>query len=292
MKKITDGLLVGFAWLSAATVTAAAVVLLGFLLWRGFASINLQLFFGETYWLDAVRGGAPVFDGIWPALLGTFYLVFLSSLLALPVGIASGVYMAEYAPGRVRSWLGFAVDLLAGTPSIVMGLFGFALILLLRKTFLPQAGTCLFLASLCIALLVLPYVIRTTQTAIEAIPQHLRLLGPACGLSRLQTVQQILLPVSSRGILSGAILAMGRAAEDTAVILLTGVVAQAGMPSSLWDRFEALPFRIYYLAAEHQTRQQLDQGFATSLVLLVLTSVLFLIAFMLQRRFEKRWKIS
>jgi phosphate transport system permease protein len=292
MKKITDRLLVGFAWLSAATVTAAAVVLLGFLFWRGFAGIDLQLFFGETYWLDAVRRGAPVFGGIWPALLGTFYLVFLSSLLALPVGIASGVYMAEYAPGRVRSWLGFAVDLLAGTPSIVMGLFGFALILLLRKTFLPQAGTCLFLASLCIALLVLPYVIRTTQTALEAIPQHLRLLGPACGLSRLQTVQQILLPVSSRGILSGAILAMGRAAEDTAVILLTGVVAQTGMPSSLWDRFEALPFRIYYLAAEHQTRQQLDQGFATSLVLLVLTSVLFLIAFMLQRRFEKRWKIS
>lgn len=161
----------------------------------------------------------------------------------------------------------------------------------MRKTLAPKAGTSLLLASLCIALLVLPYVIRTTQTALEAIPQHLRLLGPACGLSRLQTVRQILLPLAGRGILSAAILAMGRAAEDTAVILLTGVVAQAGMPRSLWDRFEALPFRIYYLAAEHQTRQQLGQGFATSLVLLVLTSSLFLIAYTLQRRFEKRWKM-
>lgn len=291
MKKTGDALLLGFAWFSAAAVVLAVVLLVGYLLLRGGTHIDLPLFFGDARWLDAAIGRAPVFGGIWPALLGTFYLVVLSSLLALPVGVASGVYMAEYAPGRVRSWFGFAVDLLAGTPSIVMGLFGFALVLLLRKTLAPKAGTCLLLASLCIALLVLPYVIRTTQTALEAIPLHLRLLGPACGLSRLQTVRQILLPLASRGILSGAILAMGRAAEDTAVILLTGVVAQAGLPNSLWDRFEALPFRIYYLSAEHQTRQQLDQGFATSLMLLVLTSALFLIAYTLQRRFEKRWKM-
>jgi len=292
MKSICDPLLIGFAWLSALTVMLVAALLMGFLLWRGLASVDVELFFGETNWLDAVTGKAPVFGGIWPALAGTFYLVVLSSLLSIPVGIASGVYMAEYAPNRARSWLGFAVDLLAGTPSIVMGLFGFALILLLRKTLLPEAGMGLFLAACCIALLVLPYVIRTTQTALEAIPRHLRLLGPASGLSQLQTILHVLLPVAGRGILSGTILAMGRAAEDTAVILLTGVVAQAGMPRSLWDRFEALPFRIYYLAAEHQTRQQLDQGFATALVLLLLTGALFLAAFLMQRRFEKRWKIS
>ena len=284
-------MLLGFAWFSAGAVVLAVALLVSYLLLRGGTHLELPLFFGDTHWFDAVIGRAPVFGGIWPALLGTFLLVALSSLLALPVGVASGVYLTEYAPHRVRSWLGFAVDLLAGTPSIVMGLFGFALVLLLRKTLAPKAGTCLLLAAVCIALLVLPYLIRTTQTALQAIPQHLRLLGPACGLSRLQTVRQILLPLAGRGILSGVILAMGRAAEDTAVILLTGVVAQAGMPRSLWDRFEALPFRIYYLAAEHQTRQQLDQGFATSLVLLLLTSVLFLVAYTLQRRFEKRWKM-
>lgn len=291
MKRMIDPLLLGFAWFSAGAVVLAVALLVSYLLLRGGTHLELPLFFGDTHWFDAVIGRAPVFGGIWPALLGTFLLVALSSLLALPVGVASGVYLTEYAPHRVRSWLGFAVDLLAGTPSIVMGLFGFALVLLLRKTLAPKAGTCLLLAAVCIALLVLPYLIRTTQTALQAIPQHLRLLGPACGLSRLQTVRQILLPLAGRGILSGAILAMGRAAEDTAVILLTGVVAQAGMPRSLWDRFEALPFRIYYLAAEHQTRQQLDQGFATSLVLLLLTSVLFLVAYTLQRRFEKRWKM-
>ncbi|MCK8602583.1 PstA family ABC transporter permease [Desulfoferrobacter suflitae] len=290
MKKIADRCLVGFAWLSAGMVTLAAVMLVGFLLRRGLASIDGSLFFGETHWLDAVSGRAPVFEGIWPALMGTLYLVLVSSFVSIPVGIASGVYLAEYASKRVRASLGCAVDLLAGTPSIVMGLFGFALILLLRRTLFPQAGTSLALAALCIALLVLPYVIRTTQTALQAIPVHLRILGPVCGLSGLQAIVHILLPVASRGILSGVILAMGRAAEDTAVILLTGVVAQAGMPRGLWERFEALPFRIYYLAAEHQTRRQLDQGFATSLVLLLLTSTLFLTAFMLQRRFEKRWK--
>lgn len=292
MKNICDRSLVAFAWLSGGLLLAAAGFLMGFLLLRGLGSVDAKLFFGDTQWFDAITGRAPVFDGIWPALTGTYYLVVLSSLLSIPVGVASGVYMAEYAPKRVRSLLGFAVDLLAGTPSIVMGLFGFALILLLRKVLLPEARTCLFLAAFCIALLVLPYVIRTTQTALEAIPQSLRLLGPAAGLSQLESIRHVLLPVASRGILSGAILAMGRAAEDTAVILLTGVVAQAGMPRSLWDRFEALPFRIYYLAAEHQSRQQLNQGFATALVLLLLTAALFLAAFMLQRRFERRWKVN
>ncbi len=290
MKNICDRLLTGFAWLSGIIVVLAAVVLMGFLLRRGYASIDAKLFFGDAPWFDAITGRAPIFGGIWPAITGTFSLVALSSVISIPMGVASGVYLSEYASKRFRSFLGFAIDLLAGTPSIVMGLFGFALILLLRKTIAPEARTGLLVAAFCIALLVLPYVIRTTQTALESVPQHLRLLGPATGLSQLQTIRHVLLPVASRGILSGVILAMGRAAEDTAVILLTGVVAQAGIPRSLCDKFEALPFRIYYLAAEHQTTQQLNQGFATALVLLALTGTLFLIAFILQRRFEKRWK--
>ncbi|MFH0995122.1 MAG: ABC transporter permease subunit, partial [Pseudomonadota bacterium] len=208
----------------------------------------------------------------------------------IPVGIASGIYLAEYASRRQQAFLGLMVDLLSGTPSIVMGLFGFAMILLLRRTVASKAQTSLLLAAFCIALLILPYLIRTTQAAIEGIPEHLHLLGPGIGLSKWQNIRHVLLPIASRGIFSGIILAIGRASEDTAVILLTGVVAQAGIPRNLWDKFEALPFRIYYLAAEHRNASELEQGFGTALVLLCITGLLFLAAFFLQRRAEKWWQ--
>lgn len=290
MGKASDRILACWAWLSGASVLLAVMLLLGFLACRGMKSIDLTLLFGDTPWFEAMRGARPVFGGIWPALVGTFSLVVLSAVISVPIGIASGIYLVEYASNRWRSLLGFMVDLLSGTPSIVMGLFGFTIILALRRTLLPEARTGLLLAAGCIALLILPYVIRTSESALEGVPEHLRLLGPSLGLTRWQNIGRVLLPLASRGILSGAILAIGRAAEDTAVILLTGVVAHAGIPGSLVDKFEALPFRIYYLAAEHRNQQELDQGFATALVLLLLTGLLFVSAVLIQRSVESRWK--
>ncbi len=290
MNRKSDHLLIGFAWFSGAVALLSVLLLLTFLVLRGMGSIDSALFFGSTPWFDAITGKTPVFDGIWPAIAGTSLLVGLSSLLAIPVGIASGVYLSEYAPNRTRGMLELPIDLLSGTPSIVMGLFGFTLILFLRKTFMPEARTCLLLAGVCIGLLVLPYVIRTTQTSMEAVPENLRMLGPAMGLTKSQCIRHVLLPQASRSILSGVILSIGRASEDTAVILLTGAVARAGVPQSLADKFEALPFRIYYIAAEHRTAVELEQGYGTALVLLGLTGILFLAAFLLQRSAERRWQ--
>ena len=291
MKTISDRLLTGFAWLSGMATLLVVAILVFYLFGRGVTTINAALFFGDTPWMDALLGKKPVFEGLWPALVGTILLVVLSTAIAIPIGIASGVYLAQYASGRFRALLSFLVDLLAGTPSIVMGLFGFTLILTLRRTLIPEARTGLLLAAGCLAMLVLPYVIRTTQMALDAIPEHLQLLGPSVGLSKWQNIRRVLLPLASRGILSGAILAIGRAVEDTAVILLTGVVAQAGIPRGLADKFEALPFRIYYLAAEHRNQEQLDQGFGTALVLLFITVVLFLFAMIFHRSAEKRWQV-
>lgn len=266
------------AWASALTVPAAVSALLFFLLWRGAATLGTTLFFGDTPPLDALLRGAPVFDGLWPACLGTLYLVALACALAIPLGVASGVHLAEFATGRAARLASACVDLLAGVPSILMGLFGFALILLLRRTLWPQANTCLLLSALCLALLVLPYVISTTRTCLEALPSELRLTSASLGLTRWQTVSRVLLPAASRGLLGGIFLAVGRAAEDTAVIMLTGVVVGAGTPGSLTDKYEALPFTIYYLAAEHQTPQELDLAFGAALTLLGLTVLLFAVA--------------
>lgn len=290
MSRLAERALKPLAWTAALLVPAAFLGLMAFLLWRGLPSLGTALLFGDTPPLSALFSGAPVFEGIWPACLGTLYLVLLSCCMAVPLGITSGVYLAEYASGRAKALFGFCVDLLAGIPSILMGLFGFALILLMRKTFWPAANTCLLLSAGCLALLVLPYLISATRACLEGLPPTLRLTGASLGLTPWQIVSRILLPAANQGILSGVILAVGRAAEDTAVILLTGVVANAGAPGLLTDKFEALPFHIYYLAAEYQTPQELNQAFGAALVLLCLTAALFAASRRLQQELERRWK--
>jgi len=289
MRKATDALLTALAWACGLGVVAVAACIVVFLCLRGWHTLGPRLFFDDVPWWQAVSGQRPVFGGLWPAVLGTLSLTLGAAAVAIPLGVAAGVYLAEYG-GRWTRWFGALVDLLAAVPSVVMGLFGFGLILFLRKTFVPEANTCLLLSIVCIALLVLPYLIRTTETALRALPPEMRLLGPCLGLSQWQSVWRIHLPAASRGILSGVILAVGRAAEDTAVILLTGVVANAGMPRGLTAHFEALPFAIYYLAAEHRTGDELDRAFGAALVLLALTAALFALAAWIQRSLHRRWR--
>jgi len=285
----SDKLFTGLAWFVGLCVPAVVLILVGFLVSRGARTLGAGLFFGEAPWWSAILGQQPVFDGLWPALVGTLLLVIGSSLIAIPLGVASGVYLAEYGGGRWSQVFSICSDMLASVPSIIMGLFGFGLILLLRKTLLPDGNTCLLLSMVCLALLVLPYLIRTTETALNGLPEHVRLAGPTLGLTTWQSIWHVHVPGASRGILSGVILAVARAAEDTAVILLTGVVANAGIPGSLTDNFEAIPFEIFYLAAEHRTPAELDRAFGAALVLLALTATLFIIASWMQRNLKRRW---
>jgi phosphate transport system permease protein len=277
------------AWASATVVLFTTAALVGVLVWRGVGAIDTAFLFGDTPPLEAMRGRAPVFGGIWPALCGTLMLIATASLLAIPLGVASGIFLFEYATPRQRAGIGFLVDLLAGVPSVVMGLFGFTIILLLRQTLAPDAHQCLLLAATCLAVLVLPYLIRTTQQALAALPESTRLLGPALGLSRWQNLHLLLLPAARSGVWSGTALAIGRIAEDTAVIMLTGAVFNTGLPGGPFDRFEALPYRIYWLGAQYRNAGELQQGFGCALTLLLLTAAMFGIALLLRRRMERTW---
>jgi len=285
-----ERLALSWAWLSAGLTLAAVAALVGFLLARGLPVLGLDLLFGATPPLDAILGRRPVWEGIWPACAGTLSLVLLAGALAVPAGVACGIHLAVFARGRSRDLLRLGVDLLAGVPSILMGLFGFALILLLKRTVLPGANTSLFLAAGCIALLVLPYVASATAAALEGLPEPVRLLGPSLGLDPWQDVRAVLLPAAGRGILGGVILACGRAAEDTAVIMLTGAVAGAGLPAGIFGKFEALPFTIFYLAAQHQTPADLDRAWGAALALLACTTLLLAGARVMHHTLERRWK--
>jgi phosphate ABC transporter permease subunit PstA len=276
--------------LASLLVPAAIAGLVFFLLSKSMPVFNLNLFFGDAPVWAAITGRAPVWDGIFAACAGTISLVVLASLLAIPTGVGAGIALSQYLHGRLGRILRFAANTLAGVPSIVMGLFGFSLIIFLRHTVAPDANTGLLLSAVCLALLVLPYTINATAQSLEALPEELRLLGPSLGLTSWQTLRRILLPAASRGILGGVVLSMGRAAEDTAVILLTGVVAQGGLPRGLLDKFEALPFTIYYLAAHYQSAEDLHKGFGAALTLLALTVVLYGGARLLRTGMEKAWK--
>lgn len=288
--KIREFLLLLLSWFSFLFIIFSVGALIIFLAVRGFPAVNLKLFFGDTSPYDAIFAVRPVWDGIWPAAAGTLSLLSLTMLIVLVPGISCGVYLACFASAREREYIGECVDVLAGIPSIVMGLFGLELIIILRRTLLPNGTTCLLLSAVCLALLVLPVLITATRSAIEALPPHLTLTAYALGMSKAQTVRHLLIPAASSGISGGVILSMGRAMEDTAVIMLTGAVANAGLPAGLGAKFEALPFRIYYTSAQYTSQEELTRGFGTALLLLLLSWTLILAAKIFQRRLIHKWR--
>lgn len=269
---------------------AAIGVLMLFLLFRGAPTLGLELFYGQTPVWDAITGAKPVWEGIWPACAGTICLVLISVLIVLFPGIGCGIYLAEFSNGRYAGVVRLCLDILAGTPSIVMGLFGFTLILFLRHTFWPEANTSLLLAAGCIALLILPALAITTCQALEAVPASLRLGVTALGFGHSAAIWHVLLPSARQGINAGIILAIGRAAEDTAVIMLTGAVANAGLPAGLGMKFEALPFTIFYTAAQYQSQEELARGFGAALVLLAVSGIMLGVSQLVEKRFRRRWQ--
>lgn len=272
------------SWIACFLLITSLLLLLAYLVSEGASSLQVSLIFGDTAPLDALLLKRQVFDGLLPAIVGTLLLIIGSMFIAIPVGIAGGIYMAEYCRGKMKSLLNLAFDILAGVPSIIVGLAGLLLTIFLNRTFEGQISTCLLISCLSLASLVLPYLIRTTQTALETVDPVIRKTAPALGASRLQNITMVLLPNSTSNIISGIILGTGRCAEDTAVIMLTGAVATAGLPRSIFDQYEALPFYIYYISSQYTGPDELAQGFGAAIILLLLCTGLLVSTLWIQRR--------
>ena len=285
--KWTDRAVWVFAWSSAILLIAALCLLLGSLWANGRQTLGLDLIFGGVSPMDAVLLKKRVFDGLFPAIAGTLLLVVLSVSLAVPVGVCAGVYMSEYASVKTRRLFGLCFDILAGVPSIVIGLFGFSAAIVLHRTF-ADFRPCLAVSAVSLAILVLPYLVRSTQTSLQGISPGLRITALALGASKMQNIIHVLLPRAMSGILSGIVLAIGRCAEDTAVIMLTGVVAAAGVPTSLFGQYEALPFYIYYISSQYTDQGELMTGYGASIILLCVCLSLFLIALGMRKGLSRR----
>jgi len=272
-----------FAWLSGLLLLCSILAVLVYLIVKGYSALNLTLIFGEADPWQAILLRERVFDGLFPAIVGTLALVTLSIIWAIPVGVATGIYLSEYAGCFSRKALNLCFDVLSGVPSIVVGLFGFAFTVFLHKHYSSQIKPCLLISSIALSTLVLPYIIRTTQAALEGIPRDIRLTALALGATRFQNIVLVLIPRSLQGIMSGVILSIGRCAEDTAVIMLTGAVASAGIPAGLTSQYEALPFFIYYISSQYTTPEELGMGYGAAIILLIICALLFALAFVARK---------
>jgi phosphate transport system permease protein len=237
--------------------------------------------------------------GIWPALAGTTLLVLLMTLLGVPVGTATAIYLTEFA--KQDSWFArsvrFAVNTLAGVPSIVFGLFGVGFFIQFMGGSIDAAfgsssfgdGSLLWSAAT-LAVLTLPVVIVAVEESLRAVPRDLREASLALGATRLQTIVKVVIPNSVTGILTGSILAVGRGAGEVAAILFVGVTYSSEvLPSAVTEKFMHLGYHLFVLSTQSpDVEKTLPLQFATTLVLLGLTFLLNLTAILIRSRLRKR----
>lgn len=287
MNKLIEQSVYFMIWICALLYFGAVLGIIGFLAIKGSGQLSLSLIFGDVSPIDAMLLRRHVFDGLFPAIAGTTLLVIFTMGFAIPVGIGAGIYLAEYAEYPMKRAMNIFFDTLAAIPSIVIGLFGLSLIIFLNKYFYVRIYPSLLISSLSLSILVLPYIIRSTQLALEGIPQITRLTALSLGATKLQNIFYVLLPKSLSGILSGVLLAVGRCASDVAVIMLTGVAANAGIPKSILGPFEALPFYIFYISSEYKNQVELMNGYSASLILLIICAILFIISSIIGKSIKK-----
>ncbi len=228
---------------------------------------------------DGMRAG-----GIFPAIIGTFYLTLGTAIFSVPLGVAAGIYIAEYAPdNRLTRLIRIAIINLAGIPSVVYGLFGLGLFVLFLRL-----GTSIFAASLTLSIMTLPVIISTTEEALRAVPNAFRVVSTSLGGTRWQTTWRITLPQAMPGVITGIILGLERAAGETAPILFTGAAFfLPRLPGSPLDATMALPYHIFVISTS-VPGMPLQIQYGTVLVLLFFVLGMNLIATLIRNRARAR----
>ncbi len=260
-------------------VVGILIWILGFIVYNGISVISWE--FLTTSPTDGMTGG-----GIFPAIVGTLYLVIGSIVFAFPLGVMSAIYSSEYAgKGWVVKFMRIMTNNLASIPSIVFGLFGMALFV----NFL-DFGDSIIAGSLTLGLLVLPLVIRTTEEALNAIPTSVRTGSLALGASKLQTIRRVVLPMAFPNIITGLILSIGRVSGETAPILFTvAAYFLPKLPDSILDQVMALPYHLYVVATSGtDIESSRPIAYGTALVLIIIVLIINLMATLLRSYFSKK----
>ena len=257
-RNLSDHLLTGFFWVSGLFILLVLVGILAYLIWRGGAFINIEFILGSP-------AGYPLGSegGIFPAIKGTLWLGLLALIFSIIPGLATAIFLSEYGRDqRLAEPVNLLVQSMTGIPSIVVGLFVYALCVVKLRW-----GISLLAGGAALSLMVFPVIVVASRDALLAVDDNYRLVAKALGVSESYTLWRIILPRAFPGILAGILLALGYAAGATAPIMVTAAAIIASSSGVLLEPVMALPYHLYILFNEHMS---LDNAYATALVLVLM----------------------
>jgi phosphate transport system permease protein len=268
-----------FLFLATLLIVVPVGLIIVIIIQKGLPAINWQ------FLSDIPRQGMRA-GGIFPAIVGTLYLVTGAIIFALPIGLLAAIYLSEYSKDNILIRLvRLAIVNLAGVPSVVYGLFGLALFVIFFKF-----GASILSGSLTLGIMILPIIITASREALESVPQSFREVSLSLGASKWQTIRHIVLPNAIPGILTGTILGLGRAAGETAPILFTvAAFYLPQLPNSIFDQAMALPYHLYVISTQVPNVGE-KVRYGTALVLLALVLFMNLVAIIIRYKFRKKKK--
>lgn len=268
-KKLQSNFFFSIVWLVAGITLVALIVIIGFILVKGVPQINLEFLTQEPRSMGSE-------GGILSVIVGTLYVTAVAVVLATPIGVAGAVYFTEYArAGKIVNAIRFFTEVLAGIPSIIFGLFGFAFFVV----FLGM-GWSILAGGLTLAIMILPTIIRTTEEALKTVPMSYREASLALGATKWYTISKVVLPVCKSGILTGVILGLGRAIGETAAVVLT-IGGSLNMPFGIFDSTRTMSVHLYLLASEGLSQ---EKTYATAALLIIIVFIINTVANAIGRR--------
>lgn len=291
--EIKGNIFVGITLLAVILIIAILFAILAIIVYEGRSKFSWE--FISTFPMNGMTEG-----GILPALIGTFILVIVMSIAAVPFGTITALYLTEYAgeKSKFAAAVRFSVRTLAVVPSIIFGLFGLGFFIqfvgagadtIFNDGQLRWGQPNILWASLTMSLLTLPVIIVSVEESLKTIPRELREASLALGATKWQTIRKVILPEAISGIMTGTILAVSRGAGEVAPILFTGAAYYlATLPGSLSDQFMNLGYHIYIMSTQSSdVEKTMPIQFATTLVLLILTLSLNVIAVLIRARIRR-----
>jgi phosphate transport system permease protein len=272
--KTSQRIAMTFIWGAGAVTMLILLCIILYVILQGWSSLSWDFLF------TAPKGGISGEGGISTAIVSTLYIIGLTLIILVPLGIGAAVYLAIYARNNwFTKIIRYGVDTLAGIPSIVFGLFGFAVfVTALHFKFSILSG------ALTLVCLLLPTLIRTSEEALKAVPKGYSEASLALGATRWQTVIHVLLPSAIPGIVTGIILCIGRAIGETACLYVT-MGGSAAMPTSLMSGGRTLALHLFYLATETNA---FEKAMTTGIVLIIIIIIINLSTNFLSRYFQDR----
>lgn len=279
MQRRSELLIKILIWIASFIPVLLTGTIVSFLLFNGASVISWRFI---TVFPE--KGGLE--GGILPAIVGSIYISALCMLIAAPIGVGAGTYLAEYAPENIfTKIIRFFVELLAGIPSIVIGLFGYA--------FLVHGlgfGFSILSGALALAFMILPWTVRVSEEAIRAVPREYRYASLALGASRWETIKNVVYAAARPAMITGVMLGLGKAIGETAVVMMTAGMGITGyLPISPLDSARTLPVHLYLIAGEiANTSKGLEMAYGTALILLALFLLVSIPSLMLRKYFVRR----